>query len=89
MRLKILIPGSLFLALALGCGSNGANTAPDGLSSCDQLRACTCTEERTSNVEGCNTSIDNYESQSNGESTCRSLLTAGFSGCGQPLSVDN
>lgn len=72
-------------AIALGCWPTGPDTNP-GLTTCEQLRECACDPERTTDVAGCNQTVDTLEGSTNPDSSCRAALTS--FGCGTPLQVN-
>jgi hypothetical protein len=81
MRPLLIAAAALFCA----CGPTGPHTA-SGTGACDQLRECLCDPDRTTDVDGCNTTIDGIEATGGDtDRTCTSLLL--FS-CGRPLQVD-
>ena len=79
----LLIAGAL--AFLTSCGPTGPNTA-SGMTRCQQLRECRCVPERTSDVDQCNQTIDNYETQTDPERICATQLR--ITDCGNPVQVD-
>jgi hypothetical protein len=81
VKSKLIVSSMLVLTL-MGC-KTGPDTA-GGITSCEQLRACTCEGGRASNPAVCN-AIDGYEGQENGQDVCRLGLAFVASACGTPL----
>lgn len=82
MRILVL---STAVAALLACGPTGPKTA-EGATPCQQLRECTCDPERTSDVDGCNQTIDTLEAGTDPDRTCATYLR--IFDCGNPLQVD-
>lgn len=82
MRILVLVSA---LAALLACGPTGPKTA-EGATPCQQLRECICDPERTSDVETCNQSIADRESQPDADAYCSGQLR--ISSCGSGLQVD-
>jgi hypothetical protein len=78
----------LAIVLALtGClGGNGPDGEEKAAGHCKQLKECRCSADRPGKSPTCETEIDGYAAQPNGEQICLAFLAGGE--CGSPPSVN-
>jgi hypothetical protein len=70
--------------LGVACGPTGPDSR-SGPNVCAQLKECICDPARTTDVAGCEQTVDTIEGLTNGLQICRAQLTN--SGCGQLLNA--